>query len=185
LSSPPLKALAVPYRCLYLGRLLNSSSTAYFKHVHVVYPLLDQESFLACWEQLYDQPSSNRNVWMAIWLCLVVAIGAVCDNTDTQISRQAEQISKSLHEQVWTLTHRALHTSSIEAVQAVLLHVSPTKIIPTVLRHDTTLLCSPVANQLRQGHLSATSREKQCSLDSLRYGHPNLAGPRTSPEIPK
>ncbi|KAJ9607642.1 hypothetical protein H2200_007720 [Cladophialophora chaetospira] len=99
------------------------SIEAYFRHVHVVYPILDEETFLACWEQLYDQQSSNRDVWMSIWLCLVVAIGAVCDNPDSQIARQAEQISKSLHEQVWTLTHRALHNSSIEAVQAILLHI--------------------------------------------------------------
>lgn len=117
--------------------MLNSSSTAYFRHVHVVYPLLDQESFLAGWEQLYDQPSSSRNVWMAISLCLVVATGAVCNNnTDTETSRQAEQISRSLHEQVWTLSHQYLHASSIEAVQAILLHVSSVKIIPLILQHN-------------------------------------------------
>lgn len=118
-------AVSCTWYCQYRISLrpLTNMCIAFFENVQPTYPIVDESTFRASWEQLYTPTHPHLDYVETSQFYLVLAIGEISRTPQEQLILEADASSRKLYQQGWSMLQDCLAIPNVGTVQVLLLHV--------------------------------------------------------------
>ncbi|CZR55558.1 uncharacterized protein PAC_05446 [Phialocephala subalpina] len=96
---------------------------AYFRNVHAIYPIVNDQTLQHSWLQFYESEAPERDPVVYSRFFLLVAIGALSAPRPPDLAFSTDAMPQGLYQQAWRMFNDVIARPYASSVQVILLHV--------------------------------------------------------------